>query len=122
MWCFRLLKEFSVLLSFNLAPNSDYCGPTYLPHQLQQMFTYVPLYPVIQQSCNNTLIHQPLGAVFNISHNSADRMQIQTLETHYEKGPSNHLRSSSGLHVVSKDRWEESFRDERHIIHDKARN
>lgn len=82
---FGLLKEFCVLLSFNLALNSACCGSTYLSHQLQPVFTYVQLYPVIQQFCSNALIHWTPGAVFNISHNSADRMQVHTLEIHYGK-------------------------------------
>lgn len=39
-----------------------------------------------------------------------------------EKGLNNRLCSSNGLHVVSKNKREESIQDEKHIIHDNAKN
>lgn len=119
-WCFGLLKELCVLLTFNLALKADSCGPTHLPQQLQKMFTYTLLYPVIQQFCRNALIHWPLGVACNSSHNSKSKF-IQ-----YGKAPRckrAEQPSCSSSECTWSVKWERRIHcDGKHIIHDKAKN
>lgn len=115
-WCFRLFKELCVLLTFNLFLNTDCCGPTHLPQRLQKMFIYTLLYPVILQFCRNALIHCPLGVACNISHNSKSKL-IQYGKALHCKRAEQPPCSSSGLHMGSKNKREESTCDGKHIIH-----
>lgn len=62
MWSLGPLREFCGLLSCSWAMSSYCCGLTHLSHELQQMFTYVPLYCVTQQFYNSAWIHQPPGS------------------------------------------------------------
>lgn len=120
-WCFGLLKELCVLLTFNLVLNTDSCGPTHLLQRLQKMFTYTLLYPVIQQLCRNALIHWPLGVACNISHNSKSKW-IQYGKAPHCKRAEQPSCSSRGLHMVSNNKKEESTCEGKHITHDKATN
>lgn len=114
-WCFGLLKELCVLLTFNLVLNTDCCGPTHLPQRLQKMFIYTLLYPVIQQFCSNALTHCPLGVACNISHHCKGKW-IQHGEHLTAQGWAAPRAAAGGRNS----KREEPTCDGKHIIHGKA--